>query len=213
MSMPTRALVALFILVGTLGLTACESNEPPPVEVTRVVTQVVELTPIPPPPGPPRAKELVICMAQEPPTVYVYGETMLTAQAIRHALYTNYITNLSYDYQADGLEKIPSLADGDAVINVVEVAAGDVVRRADDTVGTLAVGDTLVTADGQTVTFDGAPLAPHQMVVNFAMRPTVWSDGTPVSAADSVYSFNCHPANRGTRWPPPVCRRARAMIT
>ena len=190
MSMPIRALVALFILVGALGLTACESKEPPAVEVTRVVTQVVELTPAPPTPGAPRAKELVICMAQEPPTVYVYGETMLTAQAIRHALYTNYITNLAYDYQADGLEKIPSLADGDAVINVVEVVAGDVVRRADDTVGPLAVGDTLVAADGRTVTFDGAPIATHQMVVNFAMRPTVWSDGTPVSAADSVYSFN-----------------------
>ena len=27
-------------------------------------------------------------MAQEPPTVYVYGETMLTAQAIRHAIST-----------------------------------------------------------------------------------------------------------------------------
>ena len=188
--MPIRALVALFILVGALGLTACESKEPPAVEVTRVVTQVVELTPAPPTPGAPRAKELVICMAQEPPTVYVYGETMLTAQAIRHALYTNYITNLAYDYQADGLEKIPSLADGDAVINVVEVVAGDVVRRADDTVGPLAVGDTLVAADGRTVTFDGAPIATHQMVVNFAMRPTVWSDGTPVSAADSVYSFN-----------------------
>ena len=50
MSMPTRALVALLILFGALGLTACESNEPPAVEVTRVVTQVVELTPAPPSP-------------------------------------------------------------------------------------------------------------------------------------------------------------------
>jgi peptide/nickel transport system substrate-binding protein len=30
----------------------------------------------------------------------------------------------------------------------------------------------------------------EQMVVNFTMLPTVWSDGTPVKATDSVYSFN-----------------------
>ncbi len=190
MSHKAWARVALFIATTAAVLAGCRSPEPPPQEVTRVVTQIVELTPAPPTPRPAGARELVICMAQEPSTIYVYGETMLTAQAIRHAIYTNYITNLSYDYQADGLEKIPSLADGDAVINVVAVATGDVVRRADDTVGPLAVGDTLVAADGQTVTFDGAPIDIRQMVVNFTMRPTVWSDGTPVSAADSVYSFN-----------------------
>jgi len=159
------------------------------VEVTRVVTTVVEVT-APPPVAPARPKELVICMAQEPASIYVYGEAMLTARAIRHALYTNYITNLAYDYQADGLEKIPSLADGDAVIELVQVGAGDIVRRADDTVGPLAVGDALVDAAGATVTFSGTPLSVGQMVVDFTMKPTVWSDGTPVSATDSVYSFN-----------------------
>ena len=189
--MPPKAwpIVALFIVISGLVIVGCRSPEPPQ-EVTRVVTQVVELPPDPPTPGPAPTKELVICMAQEPSTIYVYGESMLTAAAIRHAVYTNYITNLAYDYQADGLEKIPSLADGDAVIHVVEVGEGDVVRRADDSVGPLAVGDTIIGAGGQIATFDGAPIATSQMVVDFALRPTIWSDGTPVSAADSVYSFN-----------------------
>ena len=209
MSHKAWARVALFIATTAAVFVGCRSPEPPPQEVTRVVTQIVELTPAPPTPRPAGAKELVICMAQEPPTVYVYGETMLTAQAIRHAIYTNYITNLAYDYQADGLEKIPSLADGDAVINVVAVATGDVVRRADDTVGPLSMGDTLVAADGQTVTFDGAPIDTNQMVVNFTMQPTVWSDGTPVSAADSVYSFNLA-ADAATTAPKYVIERTAA---
>jgi peptide/nickel transport system substrate-binding protein len=208
MSMPTRALIALFI-VTAVALPGCRSPEPPPQEVTRVVAQVVELTPAPPPPVQPQLKQLVICMAQEPPGVYVYGETMLTAQAIRHAVYTNYITNLSYDYQADGLEKIPSLADGDALLNVVAVSAGDVVRRADDSVGPLAVGNAIVAADGRTVTFDGPSIDVNQMVVNFTMRPTVWSDGTPVSAADSVYSFNLA-ADPATTAPKYVIERTAA---
>ena len=127
MSNKPTALIALIALALAVSLAACRSEDLPPVEVTRVVTQVVEL-PATQPAAPARPKELTICMAQEPATLYLYGETMLTAAAIRHALYTNYITNLSYDYQADGLEKIPSLADGDAVVNTVEVEEGDVVR-------------------------------------------------------------------------------------
>ncbi len=205
MSKKIWALVALFVLVGSVALVACqpqvqtvevtrvvtetvtESGES--VEVTRIVEQVVEVTAAPTE-APAQPKDLIICMAQEPPTLYVYGEAMLTASAIRHAIYTNYITNLSYDYQADGLDKIPSLADGDAVLNVVEVGEGDVVRKADDSVGPLASGDAIVNSDGETVTFDGTPVSVNQMVVDFTMKPTVWSDGTPVKASDSVYGFN-----------------------
>lgn len=189
MSKKMRALIALSCAL-TAALMSCQTESPPPVEVTRVVTEVVEVTAPPAAAAPARPKELTICMAQEPPTLYVYGESMLTARAIRHALYTNYITNLSYDYQADGLEKIPSVADGDAVIETVLVGAGDVVRRADDTVGPLAAGDAIVDATGAPVVFDGAPLEVNQMVVDFTMRPTVWADGTPVTAGDSIYSFN-----------------------
>ena len=211
MSNKPTALIALIALALAVSLAACRSEDLPPVEVTRVVTQVVEL-PATQPAAPARPKELTICMAQEPATLYLYGETMLTAAAIRHALYTNYITNLSYDYQADGLEKIPSLADGDAVVNTVEVAEGDVVRRADDSVGPLALGDTILNADGQTVTFDGAPVPTSQMVVEFTMQPTIWSDGTPVSAADSVYSFNLA-ADPATTAPKYVIERTAAYET
>ena len=190
MSKHTLALIVLFAVAALAGCARQGAEAPPPVEVTRVVTTVVEVTAPPPAAAPARPKELVICMAQEPATIYVYGEALLTARAIRHALYTNYITNLAYDYQADGLEKIPSLADGDAVIETVQVGAGDIVRRADDTVGPLAVGDAVVDAGGATVAFTGAPVSVGQMVVDFTMKPTVWSDGRPVSAADSVYSFS-----------------------
>lgn len=190
MSRHTLALIVLFAVAALAGCARQRAEAPPPVEVTRVVTTVVEVTAPPPAAAPARPKEMVICMAQEPASIYIYGEAMLTARAIRHALYTNYITNLAYDYQADGLEKIPSLADGDAVIETVQVGAGDIVRRADDTVGPLAVGDAVVDAGGATVAFTGAPVSVGQMVVDFTMKPTVWSDGRPVSAADSVYSFN-----------------------
>ena len=190
LSRRVAVLAALLLLAGAT-LAACRSAAQPPaapIEVTRVVEQVVEVTSAPLA-QPPRPKSLVICMSQEPATLYIYGEPMQTAEAIRHAVYTNYITTLAYDYQADGLVKLPSLADGDAVLNLVEVREGDVVRKADDTVGPLALGDLITGADGVEVTFGGTPVLMNQMVVDFTMLPTVWSDGTPVRASDSVYSF------------------------
>jgi peptide/nickel transport system substrate-binding protein len=198
-------LFTLLVLIAVLALVACqpqtvtetvevtrivtETIEGEQVEVTRVVEEVVEVTAVPveEPAGP---KDLVICQAQEPDSLYVYGTEMLASAAVQHAFSTNYINSLSYSYQADGLEKLPSIDDGDAVINSVPVNEGDMVRTADDVVKELAVGDMVQTSDGETVEFDGAEVMMDQMVVDFTMLPTVWSDGTPVAATDSVYSFN-----------------------
>jgi peptide/nickel transport system substrate-binding protein len=198
-------LFTLLVLIAALALVACqpqtvtetievtrivtETVEGEQVEVTRVVEEIVEVTAVPveEPAGP---KDLVICQAQEPDSLYVYGTEMLASVAVQHAFSENYITNLSYSYQAQGLEKLPSVDDGDAVINSVPVNEGDMVRTADDVAKELAVGDMVQTSDGETVEFDGTEVMMDQMVVDFTMKPTVWSDGTPVAASDSVFSFN-----------------------
>lgn len=203
------ALVALLIALGAVVLAACTpSTETVTVEVTRVVTetvveegQTVEVTrvvvetetvtveadPVEEPAGP---KDLIVCMAQEPDTMYPYGGSMLAGAAVQHAIFENNFTTLSYAYQAQGLEKIPSLADGDAVLNSVEANAGDTVVDANGDVVTLEAGMSVVNSDGETVEFDGNPVMMDQLVVDFTMKPRVWSDGTPVTAADSIYSFN-----------------------
>ena len=88
-------------------------------EVQVEVEVVVTATPEPVEAAP---KDLIICMAQEPETLYTYGGGTLVASAIRHAIFENNITTLSFDFQAQGLAKLPSLADGDAVINTVDAA-------------------------------------------------------------------------------------------
>lgn len=200
-------LFTLLALIAALALVACQpqtvtetvevtrivtetiTEEGAEIEVTRLVEEVVEVTaaPVEEPAGP---KDMVICQAQEPDTMYIYGGSMLAARAVQHAVYTNNFTTLSYSYQAEGIEKLPSLDDGDAVLNSVEVAEGDMVRTADDLVKALEVGDMVQTVDGETVEFDGTPVMLDQMVVDFTMLPRVWSDGTPVTAADSVYGYN-----------------------
>jgi peptide/nickel transport system substrate-binding protein len=202
------ALIALFTLIGAVVFAACApQTETVTVEVTRVVTEtveiegqtqevtvvvvetvteVVEVAPDEPAAGP---KDLIVCQAQEPDNLYTYGTSMLASSAVLHAIYENNLTTLSYGYQAQGIEKVPSLADGDAVINVVEVNAGDVVIVGGEAVA-LEEGMEVTNADGETVAFDGTPVTMEQLVVDFTMKARVWSDGTPVTAADSVYSFN-----------------------
>ncbi len=204
------ALVALFALFGAVILAACQpTTETVTVEVTRVVTEtvveegvtvevtrvvtetVVETVEVEAPVEEVMVnKDLIICMAQEPETLYPYGGNMLVQAAVLHGLSTNYIDTLSYDYQADGLVKIPSLADGDAVIVSVEVNAGDMVLDATSEAVALEDGVEVTTSDGETVAFAGDALMMDQLVVTFQMDEGItWSDGEAVTADDSVYSF------------------------
>lgn len=205
-------LAALFALFGAVLLAACQpQTETVTVEVTRVVTETIveeggtetiEVTRVvtetvvetveveAAPEEEPINKDLIVCQAQEPETLYPWGGSMLAMTAVLHGIYENDITQLSYDYQAQGIEKVPSLADGDAVINVVEAQPGDLIRDTTDAVVAWGEGVTVANADGEEVTFDGNPVMLEQMVVDFTMKPRVWSDGEPVKASDSVFSFN-----------------------
>ena len=199
------SLFAIIPLLGGVLLAACQPASGEPIEVTRVVTEtvtvegeVVEVTKIVTETvvvepevsdEPAQPKDLIVCMAQEPDTLYPYGGTMLAASAVQVALFETEITTFSYDYQALGIEKLPSLADGDALISEVEVNEGDLVLDATGNPVTLEEGISVINADKETVAFDGSPNTMEQLSVDFTLKPRVWSDGTPVTAADSVYSF------------------------
>jgi peptide/nickel transport system substrate-binding protein len=160
-----------------------EATAGPPDNGTVDVEEQVELVEEP--------NELVICMAEEPETLYPLSRAR-PSMATRHVLqgiYENMFTTLGYDYQARGIVKMPSLADGDANIKTVRVDDGDMVLDVNEDVVTLREGVTVRTADGEEVTFEDTPLRMPQMDVQFTLQPLTWSDGTPVTADDSVFSF------------------------
>jgi len=191
------AIVILLAAAAVVGLVACQQEEPvveaeEVVKAAAIVQPTVEATAEPaatPTPTTTPTKDLVVCMSQEPDTLYPYGSSMLASRAVQHAIFENSITSLSFAHQAQGIQKIPSLADGDAAIRVVLVNEGERVLTALNEPKALAVGDTIINAAGEAILFDGTPVEMEQMVVNFTMRPTVFADGTPVRASDSVYSF------------------------
>ncbi|GJM40723.1 MAG: ABC transporter substrate-binding protein [Ardenticatenaceae bacterium] len=200
-----RAVVPQIMMLFFILLTACTTPEelatatPRPSieeEVTPVVTEIVvttiaETAPLPtatPPETEPKA--LTICMSQEPDSLYPHGSTTLAATAVQHAIFENNITLLSFDYQAQGLEKIPNLADGDATLAKVEVKSGDIVVSADGNLVIVEPGILLTNSAGETAPYDGTPIEMEQLIVDFTMKERRWSDGTAVTADDSVYSYH-----------------------
>lgn len=197
-------IVAALALVATI-LAACQPQTTT-VEITRVITSepvLVEGTPViqtqvikeevvvtaTSAPVEAKPKDLIVCMAQEPETLYPLGGSMLAMSAVLHAVYENDVTTLSYDFQAQGIEALPSFDDGTAVINTVTANPGDMV--VDVNVNPVAWGDgvTVKNAAGEEVLFAGSAVELQQMVVETTFKPRVWSDGTPVSAEDSVYTY------------------------
>ena len=202
----SRKLFLLLLLAGLLVAcreednptgTGPDSNATPATESTPVAaaadatlgpTDTPEPTPtITPTPLPP--KDLVVCVAGEPADLYLYGDASPAAVAVRHALYEPPVTSLGYDYQALALEKLPNLADGDARLETVAAEEGEMVVTATGELAPLGQGTTVIDAAGQTVTYDGQPIEMPQLIVDYTFNPLVWSDGTPVTAEDSVYSF------------------------
>ncbi len=194
------------LVIASMVLAACAPAATPEKVVETVIvtvegkpgeTVVQVVTPTPEPVAMPDT--LVICMGQEPETLYPYGGSMLAMSSVLESVYDGPIDARSFDYQAVILEKLPSLADGDAVIQQVTVKEGDKVVDADGNPVELQVtSDTftqtiMIKPSGSTeaVPYEGGEVTLDQMVVTFKMLPDLkWSDGEPLTAADSVYSFN-----------------------
>jgi peptide/nickel transport system substrate-binding protein len=212
-----------FLLAASMVLAACApaATAPPPETIieTVIVTEFVEgesvevvqvVTPTPEPTGP---RTLVICQGQEPDTLYRYGGTMLAQSHILEAIaggsWLAYDTN-SFAYQPTILEKLPSLADGDAVLTTVTVSEGDTVVDFNQEIVALdAAADPpimIVPAGGSrpdAVAYEGGDFEMDQVSATFVLLPDLmWSDGTPLTASDSVYDFNLQadPDSRTTKY-------------
>lgn len=198
----------LFLLLLIVGATmACRQDDPAPATPTTgaETPQTAEGTPEPesvaaaathtPEPTatitatPQPPKDLVVCIGGEPADLFLYGDSSVEAISVRHAIYESPVTSLSYTYQPLALAKLPSLADGDARLESVDVNAGEFVVAADGEVTTLVKGLAVIDATGQSIVYDSGVIQMSRLSADFTFNPLVWSDGTAVTADDSVYSF------------------------
>jgi peptide/nickel transport system substrate-binding protein len=136
-------------------------------------------------------KELVICQAEEPNTLFIYGRPSRGARNVLEAIYDGPIDTPTYQFAPTILEKLPSPPDGDVAVRVVEVKEGDrVIDVKNEWTVVLQSGDDVIDSSGKEVTFEGEAIMMTQLVVTFTLRADVaWEDGHPLTADDSVYSF------------------------
>lgn len=198
----TALALATWLLVGCAHEIVTVTVTSPPEIV--VVTATSSLSPTPLPPEP---KTLTVCLVGEPDTLYLYGGSRLAAtRHVMEALYDGPIDHINYAYRPVILQKVPSIADGDAVVRTVRVREGDRVVDAAGEVVELAEGVLVQPAGCDTeecaVEFEGEPLRMEKMEVTFALREDVtWADGEPLTAADSAFAFQVasDPATPGSR--------------
>jgi peptide/nickel transport system substrate-binding protein len=166
-----------------------------------VVTEIVQgtsarvirvVTPTPEPTG---SRTLVICQAEFPGPLNDFLTENMAELAILPAIYDGPIDSNAYAYQPVILEKLPSLADGDAWLSVVTVHEGDRVVDAHGEVILLVSNSEepvqLVPAGGgEPVDYQGGDFQMDQLSATFTLLPNlVWSDGAPLTASDSVFAF------------------------
>jgi len=178
----TAFLAVIFTL---LGLSAC--NLPGGAAPTQTAAPTSAVTPTPQPtalPSPtPTAvpKVLTICVGQEPGTLYPYGGTSRSMWSVLEAVYDGPIDVRQYIAQPVILQDMPTLANGGAVLQQVEVKAGDEVVNADGALVTLQ----------KDAKWDGVtPIKLDQLALTFKIKAGIkWSDGQALTAADSLYSY------------------------
>jgi peptide/nickel transport system substrate-binding protein len=182
---------AVLIVFFAIGLAACQpsATKTPSAAESSPTPIVVMDTPIPEP------RNLTVCLGAEPNTLYPLGEPNTAARSVLSAIYDGPIDGNSYGYQPVILKKLPSIKDGDAVLAPVDVKKGTLVV---DTGGNVVALDKDIpvypsgcTSASCAIKYDGvSPLQMDQITATFTLLPGLtWSDGVPLTVADSVFAF------------------------
>ncbi|GAB4485968.1 MAG: peptide ABC transporter substrate-binding protein [Anaerolineales bacterium] len=203
------AFLGIWILSScSLGLPMSNAPTPTPDERATELTPVQTMSPVSSPTATPVPRVLTVCLGQEPNSLYPFDVLNTAARSVLEAVYDGPIDTFTNGYQPVILEQIPSLKNGDAQLNPVTVKRGDMVVDASGQLVALDFGVSVLPAgcydDACAVRFSSAgELKMDQVVATFRLLPDLkWSDGTPLTAKDSLYAFQLasDPATPGSKY-------------
>ncbi len=204
-----RLLQIIVIILITGTLTSCKqifqaSNPVPSTTPEPQKTLVPSPTPSPTTVPP---KTLAICMKKEPSSLFYYANQTQAAKQIYQAIYDGPIDFMNYRPVPVILERIPSMDNGDITLIPVDVEKGDEIV---DDAGNLVTLDEGVryrpsgcTDSECAIDYDGSEAVKiDELQVAYHLLPGLkWSDGTPLTAADSVFSYRvARQLFKGTTW-------------
>lgn len=192
-----------FAIICLLALAACAGPDQP-VDQPDTATLPPEAAPTA---TQPTSEPLTICLGQEPNTLFPYGRLNDAARMVLQAVYDGPIDELDYQYMPAVLEELPAFENGGVRVEPVVVQAGDRVVSEDGS--PIALGSSAVIrpsgcAGGDCVlVYENGEVVMDQLVVTFRLKAGLtWSDGTPLTAGDSVYAhrINANPINAASQF-------------
>ena len=140
-------------------------------------------------------RSMVVCMGQEPETLFLYGGSSRSMWTILEGIYDGPFDMVDYEPQAVILEKMPDLENGLAGSFPIEVKRGAYVIDATGNLIVLDRGASILPSGCTDYScaqiWDGkSQLMMDQLTAKFTLLPNLtWSDGEPLTAADSVFSY------------------------
>jgi peptide/nickel transport system substrate-binding protein len=193
--MDLRIYLALFLF--TLILSGCAepteselpitvTRKPPPTPTEKVITP----TEMPPPP-----KTLVVCLSAEPESLFIYGNSQPETDTVLQAIYDGPIDVRNYRYEPVILTKLPDLGVGDAQLEQVVVSEGETYFNPETQLPDTIEAQKPYFPSGChqmdcVKTYSEGDVVMDQLVAEFQLIPGItWSDGEPLKASDSVFSF------------------------
>lgn len=193
--MLTRRFLIILLILGLMPLFAClPGGSAAPPELASPTPASSTPPPLPATiPG--ETRTLTVCLGEEPNTLYPYGNPNAAARSVLDAIYDGPVDIVSYEARPVILQEIPSLENGGVVLGKATVSTGSPIVDANGTAVTLTAGVRLRPAGCRSedciITYDGASrLEMDQMIVSFSLLPGLyWSDGKPLTSADSVYAY------------------------
>jgi peptide/nickel transport system substrate-binding protein len=195
-----QSVLVLFVL---LLLGACGAPTELDIPLTIVPTRTSTVQVIDPVPEPPPTKSLIVCLNAEPESLYIYsdaflyGNTGYESNAVLNAIYDGPYDFIGYDLEPIILQRIPSLSEGEDVgFEVVSIREGEIYLNPETLQPEiLRTGKPFLPVGCRRPscieTYSGGEDFMERMWVDFHLKPGLtWSDGEPLTAADSVFSFN-----------------------
>jgi peptide/nickel transport system substrate-binding protein len=146
-------------------------------------------------PLPPLPRLLTVCLGREPGSLFLYDANSIASRGVLDAIYDGPFDTYTFNLQPVILDKTPSLADGNAALEPVQVEVGDLILDSTGNLTTLEEGvvyrPTGCTETACATPYSGdQPVEMDQLIVRFTLlTDLVWSDGAPLTSGDSVYSF------------------------
>ncbi len=144
---------------------------------------------------------LVLGFTQEPASMWGLVESAAVQSTAAHLIAAQETTSYNYDYQAVALKQLPTIENGGATNEIVEVSQGDEVWTADGEKAALEPGVRVINADGETITYESGTVQMRQLAVTFEYVDGIkWEDGEPLKQADFELAnkINCDPETGAT---------------